>query len=598
VGRNIRDVLSVVDETTQSPLELPIAATVQLGRTEHVMGGMLVSKDGRRIPIEDSISPILSASHEARGAILVFRDVTEQRKAEHNLRESESRYRFLANAVPEFIFTTGAHGQRDYCNQRWYDYTGLTEEQSLQQGWLSVVHPDDVAQAITTWAHAVETATPYECEYRIRNRDAKYRWFLARGFPMRDPEGAITQWFGICTDIEDLKRGQEQLEQVRKMEAVGRLAGGIAHDFNNLLTVILGYGRMLADTAERAGRPSTEATNILYAASRAAELTKQLLTFSRRQVIRPSLVNLNQVVSDLDGMLRRLIAEDILVQTALGPNLPFVRIDRGQMEQVIVNLAVNARDAMPEGGHLVVETAAVNLDESYAGGHMTVEPGRYVMLAVSDTGQGMDDETQSHIFEPFFTTKEPGKGTGLGLATVYGIVRQTGGHIWVYSEPGRGATFKIYLPAVEKEADEEGANERPPYSARAGTETVLVLEDEEQVRQLVQSMLARQGYQVLAFGSAEDALRLCENHPEEIQLLITDVVMPGMSGRQVAQLARERRPNLKVLYMSGYTGDAIAHHGVLDCGVEFLQKPFSSETLLGKVREVLDAGNSGSSARG
>jgi nitrogen-specific signal transduction histidine kinase/CheY-like chemotaxis protein len=406
---------------------------------------------------------------------------------------------------------------------------------------------------------------------------------------MRDDHGTILRWFGICTDIEDFKRTQEQLYQAQKMEAVGRLAGGVAHDFNNLLMVIVGYGRMLSDAAEHGGEPSGEAQQILYAAERASELTRQLLTFSRQQIVQPCLVNLNSIVRDTETLLRRLIGEDIVVRAVLDSELPPVRIDRGQIEQVIVNLAVNARDAMPSGGHLTIETANVDLDQPYVRGHLTVSPGRYVMLAVSDTGQGMDLETQSHIFEPFFTTKGPGKGTGLGLSTVYGIVKQGGGHIWTYSEPGQGTTFKIYLPAVQEAGGAPQQADLPSRMGTRGTETILVLEDEASVRKLVQAMLGQQGYTILEASNPVEALRQCREHPGSIHLLVTDVVMPGMGGRQVAELAVQYRPTLKVLYMSGYTGEAIAQHGALYPGVMFLQKPFSSESLLQKVREVLSS---------
>lgn len=588
-GRTIDEVLQVVDEKTLAHMELPLDETLRRGVVGHLAGsGILVSKDGPSVPVENTISPILGASHHPRGAIMVFRDVTEQRRTENALRESEGRYRFLADAVPEFIFTTDAKGCWDYCNQRWYDYTGLTTTQSMGRQWAAALHHEDAAESTAGWADAVRTGTVYEAEYRIRSREGKYRWFLARGLPMRDDRGNILSWFGICTDIDDFRRTSDQLHQSMKMEAVGRLAGGVAHDFNNLLTVIIGYGEMLLLAAQRQGAPSCEAQQILYAAQRASDLTRQLLTFSRQQIVQASFVNLNSVVSEMEVMLGRLIGEDILVRTVLDPRLLPVRIDRGQMEQVIVNLAVNARDAMPGGGHLIIETANVDLDQPYIHDHLTAAPGRYVMLVVSDTGQGMDRETMSHIFEPFFTTKGPGRGTGLGLSTVYGIVKQGGGHVCTYSEPGEGTTFRIYLPAVLEAGDTPVQADLPKLVEPRGTETILVLEDEPALRKLVQSLLGQQGYTILEAATSEQALRHCEAHDGTIHLLVTDVVMPGMSGRQLAERAVQCRPDLKVLYMSGYTADAIAHHGVLDAGVAFLQKPFSSESLLQKVREVLN----------
>ncbi len=589
LGRTVHDVLHVVDEHTSARTELPFDATLREGLIGHISNSsVLVSKTGERVPIEDTISPILGNSQEPQGAIMVFRNVTEQRVTENALRESETRYRFLADAVPEFIFTTGADGRWDYCNRRWYEYTGLGAAEPMGEMWASVLHPDDAQQAVDKWAESVQTGHVYEAEYRIRSSQGNYRWFLSRGFPMPDRHGRIRRWFGVCTDIDDLKRTQEQLSQSRKMEAVGRLAGGVAHDFNNLLTVIIGYGKILADAAEIEGTPSVPAQQIVFAAERAGELTRQLLTFSRQQIVQPRLLNLNSVIREIESLLRRLIGENISVRVILDPDLLPVRIDRSQMDQVIVNLAVNARDAMPSGGHLTIETANMDLDQPYTRDHLTVEPGRYVVLAVSDTGVGMDRETASHIFEPFFTTKAVGKGTGLGLSVVYGIIKQHGGHIWAYSEPGKGATFKVYLPAVA-EADID-----IPRTAAAtrrdtrGTETVMVLEDEPMVRKLVQTVLGQKGYTVLAADSPEEALILSEQHAGPIHLLVTDVVMPGMSGTQVAHRLLQSHPGLKVLYMSGYTPDAIARHGVLDSGVAFLQKPFSADSLAHKVRDTLD----------
>ncbi len=403
--------------------------------------------------------------------------------------------------------------------------------------------------------------------------------------PLETEEGILV--LAAIRDVTERKRLEEQFRQAQKMEAVGRLAGGIAHDFNNILTAILGSASLLLEDLPVDDPRRREAEEIAQAAQRAAALTQQLLAFSRKQVLQPVALDLNAVVANMDKMLRRVLGEDIEVRTALGRDLGAVEADPGQLEQIIMNLAVNARDAMPEGGNLTIETANVDLDEAYAREHIAVKPGPFVMLAVSDTGIGMNTETKSHIFEPFFTTKEPGKGTGLGLATVYGIVKQSGGNVWVYSEPGQGTTFKLYLPRVEAALKPVGPSAVSLASLR-GSETVLVAEDEEAVRDVVRKTLEAYGYTVLVAASGDEALRSVERHEGPIHLLLTDVVMPGMRGRELEQRLASLRPDIKVLYVSGYTNNAIVHRGVLEPGVAFLQKPFAPDTLAKKVREVLE----------
>jgi signal transduction histidine kinase len=389
--------------------------------------------------------------------------------------------------------------------------------------------------------------------------------------------------------VDALTESEAHSRQAQKMEAVGQLAGGVAHDFNNLLTVILGSADLLLDALGRDHPEREEAEQIRNAGLRAAELTRQLLAFSRQQVLAPQVIDLSEVVATMDKMLRRVLGEDIDLRTVPSPGLRAVRADPGQLEQVVMNLTVNARDAMPTGGKLTIETANVELDEAYAREHAVVlKPGRYVMLAVSDTGIGMDGATQAHIFEPFFTTKESGKGTGLGLATVYGIVKQSDGWIWVYSEPGHGTTFKVYLPQVTEAAAPAVPSPVPPVSVR-GAETLLLVEDEEPVRHLVEKMLKANGYTVLVAANGDDAERVAGEHEGRIHLLMADVVLPGINGRQVAQLLTATRPGIRVLYLSGYTDEAIVRHGVLEPGVAFLQKPFSPAVLGRKVREVLDS---------
>jgi PAS domain S-box-containing protein len=385
-----------------------------------------------------------------------------------------------------------------------------------------------------------------------------------------------------------LRQSEKQLWQSQKMEAVGRLAGGVAHDFNNLLTVIKGYTELMLEELKPSDPMRAEMDEVQKAADRAATLTRQLLAFSRRQVLAPKVVNLNYLVEDMNKLLRRLLGEDIELCVRLADNLGSAKADPGQIEQVIMNLAVNARDAMPRGGKLTLETANIELDAAYSRQHAPVVPGSYVMLAITDTGSGIDAETLSHVFEPFFTTKEQGKGTGLGLSTVYGIVKQSGGYIWPYSEPGMGTSFKIYLPRVAEKAERAQARAQAS-SGLGGTETILLVEDEEGVRGLTRQILQRHGYTVLEAEHGQDALRLCERYSGPIHLLLSDVVLAAqMSGRELVQHLAPLRREMKVLYMSGYSDEAIVHHGVLEPGTAFLQKPFTTESLMRKLREVLD----------
>ncbi len=387
-----------------------------------------------------------------------------------------------------------------------------------------------------------------------------------------------------------LQKTEEQLRHAQKMEAVGRLAGGVAHDFNNLLSVILTYSTLLMDGLRPGDPIRDDLAEIRKAGERATSLTRQLLAFSRQQVLEPKIVSLDQVITDMGKMLQRLIGEDIELIVRSPPSLGLVKVDKGQVEQVLMNLVVNARDAMPQGGKITIETGDVDLDETYAREHVGVAAGPHVMLAVSDTGTGMDRTTQARIFEPFFTTKEKGKGTGLGLSTVFGIVKQSGGNIWVYSEPGKGTTFKVYFPQISDAGEPLAKTAPTPMAASRGTETILLVEDEEQVRGIVRAILRREGYEVLEAQGGADALLISEKHPGPIHLLLTDVVMPQMSGRDLAQRLATTRPELKVLYMSGYTDNSIVHHGILEPGIAFLQKPITPQALATKVRDVLSRG--------
>jgi two-component system cell cycle sensor histidine kinase/response regulator CckA len=384
------------------------------------------------------------------------------------------------------------------------------------------------------------------------------------------------------------KKLEGQLRQAQKMEAIGQLTGGIAHDFNNMLMVIIGYSELVLQRLKADDPLRSDIEQVKLAGDRASLLTRQLLAFSRKQVLQPKVLDINAVLTNMDRMLQRLIGEDIALVAEPAPRLWRAYADPGQIEQVIMNLAVNARDAMPQGGKLTIETANVQLDDAYVRQHAGSKPGPHVMLAVNDTGCGMDSETQARIFEPFFTTKEPGKGTGLGMSTVYGIVKQSGGYIWVYSEVGRGTTFKIYLPRVEGVVETVEPGVSPARSVR-GSETILLVEDDNAVRKLIHSTLHVYGYTVLEAHHSKHAIQVCERHAGPIHLMVTDVVMPEMSGRELAERLKPSHPDMKVLFMSGYTDKGIVHHGELVPGTAFLQKPFTPNALARKVREVLDA---------
>jgi PAS domain S-box-containing protein len=509
----------------------------------------------------------------------------EQYASEEALRRSHSLLHSIMEGSNEAIFLKDLHGRYLMINTPGAEMIGRSVGEVIGKDDAALFSPETARLIKDADQQVIQSGKAQTYEFTAIVAGA-VRTLLTTKSPYYEPLRNMIGLIGISLDVTERRKLEEQLRQTQKMEAIGTLSGGIAHDFNNLLTVIKGYARLVLDGLQDE-KLRAHAGHIDDAAERAASLTRQLLAFSRRQVLQPKVVNLNALVVNLDKMLQRLIGEDIEMKTLIEPHLGSVKADPGQIEQVIMNLAVNARDAMPRGGRLTLETANVDLDEAYASDHTEVVPGRYVMLAVSDTGVGMDSETQSRIFEPFFTTKGVGRGTGLGLSMVYGIVRQSGGSVEAYSEPGYGSTFKIYLPRVEKTADKLPSAERPLPSIR-GTETILLVEDDRQVRELAGVLLTACGYTVLVADSAPAVISMCERHAGAIHLLLTDVVMPGSGGRELANQVIARRPGIRVLYMSGYTTNAIIHHGVLDDGACFLQKPFTPASLAGKVREVLD----------
>lgn len=515
-------------------------------------------------------------------------DTTERRQA-------EQAHRLLATAVEqgaEAIAITDTEGVIQYVNPSFERITGYSRDEAIGKTphiLRSGKHKDSFYEKM--WA-TIKRGDVWSGRFINKRKDGALYRQDATISPVRDESGQIVSFVSVGRDVSREIELEEQLRQSQKMEAVGQLAGGIAHDFNNLLTAILGNSEMLIANTSEDDERRADLDEIRQAGLRAAALTRQLLAFSRRQVMEPAVLDLNEVVVNVTKMIKRLIGEHVELVMGLASDLGQVNADPGQIEQVVLNLAVNARDAMPEGGKLLIETANAELDKQYMGSHASVEPGAYVMLAISDTGEGMDEETRLRIFEPFFTTKEPGKGTGLGLSTVYGIIKQSNGCIWVYSEQGQGTTFKVYLPRVEVLEDEivRSARRKTGPQPLHGTvsETALLVEDDEGVRAVVRKTLESNGYLVVEAGSAAEAARVAQYYEGPIDFLITDLILPETSGRDLAQTIAALRPDVRVLYMSGYSDNAVLRHGMLSPDMEFIAKPFTQELLLEKVRRVLD----------
>jgi PAS domain S-box-containing protein len=542
-------------------------------------------RDGTIIPVEMAITSLANGVTACIG-----HDISARKEAEKARADAENKYRTLVEQVAaiSYIAELGINGQWHYISPQVEAITGYSQDEWLtnSRDWTRHIPQEDHG-VIQAAEDASLRGERFQAEYRIVRKDGAVIWVSDTAVVVSGSNSHPVME-GIIVDITERKLLENQLQQSRRMEAVGRLAGGIAHDFNNLLTIIKGYAELAEQRTAMQPELRADIQQIENAAERASTLIRQLLAFSRRQVLQPKIIDLNAIVLGLDKLLGRLMGEHIEMVTRCGANVGHVKADPAQVEQVIMNLVVNARDAMPKGGRLTVETVNVELDSTYARDHVSVKPGSYVMLAVSDSGIGMSPETVAHIFEPFYTTKESGQGTGLGLSTVYGIVKQSGGYIWVYSEPGKGTTFKVYLPRVAAPVEAK-PEVMEVQTAGKGSETILLVEDEEAVRELASRILSAKGYSVVAAKSTKEAEQFAEKHGGKIHLLLTDIIMPGTSGRELATRITARHPRTRVLYMSGYTDNVLAQGGVLEPGLSFLQKPFTPGTLVQKVRDVLDS---------
>ncbi len=584
LGRAETEVFRVVHEQTGEPVASPLQRAREIGRPVPLANhSLLLGKDGQARPIDDCAAPIIDAQGRALGGVLVFRDVSERRRAEAAL----AKLAAIVECCTDAIVGADLEGIITSWNDGAAHLYGYTAAEALGQP-LSILIPAGAASEFQSNLERLGKGEPVRAyETERQKKDGTVIEVIATLSPVRTRDGVNLGVAAIHRDISHVKRLEAQYRQAQKMEAVGRLAGGVAHDFNNLLMVINGYSELVLRGLHEHDKHRGLIEEVCKAGDRAAGLTRQLLAYSRKQILQLQVFDLSRLIGDMEKLLRSMLGEDVQLVLTLDPALRPIKADRSQLEQVLMNLVVNSRDAMPAGGKLTIETKDVDFSTGYADQYMDLPAGPYVLLAVSDTGTGMSAETLSHLFEPFFTTKEVGKGTGLGLATVYGIVKQNSGHIRVYSEPGLGTAFKIYFPSFQDTPD---AELRPAQQEDfpQGTETILVVEDETGVRSLTRLVLQRCGYTVLDAPNGADAIDIAARHQGPIDLLITDVVMPGMSGRTVAETLLVIYPHLRVMFLSGYTDDAVIRHGILESEVAFLQKPFPPVLLAHKVREVLD----------
>lgn len=544
-------------------------------------------KDGAEFPVQIG----LSAAETADGPMVIalVMDMTERRAMLETLQASEQRFREIAENIREVFWVFDVAERRvSYVSKAYESIWGRTCESALASplAWAEPIHPDDRARVDAAFDAGLRGA-PYHEEYRIATPSGEIRWIDDKGFPVFDKHGALIRMVGISDDITERRQLEEQLRQAAKIESIGQLAGGVAHDFNNALTVISASGELLLGEMAPENEDRELVTEILKATDRAAALTRQLLAFSRQQVVERRVLDLNATVTETDKMLRRLMGEDIRLVFEPGPLTHRIKTDPGHMVQVLMNLAVNARDAMPSGGTLTIQTREVVLSDESVRAHPSAKPGPYAMLTMNDTGVGMTPETRLRVFEPFFTTKGVGKGTGLGLSVVHGIVEQNGGFIEIDSAVNAGTSFRIYFPVTDEPADARDAGPRAPRTPVSAS--ILVVEDEESVRRVLVRSLQSAGYDVHFAKDGEEAMRMIESGAKEFDLLLTDVVMPKLGGRQLAEAARARRPNLRILHTSGYTDDAVLRHGIDQARVAFIQKPYTLDALLNKIHEVLSA---------
>lgn len=547
-------------------------------------------KDGRLLHVEGSASSVRDANGKNRCLIAQVVDVTDRVRAEDALAESERRFRFMIEAVPIVLFVAGPDGRPSYMNRRWTELTGIDPEDMNGASWRAAVHPEDLDRVIAAWRAAVAGAGVFHAEGRVRSRDGAWRRAFSQAVPLKADDGSVVQWFGTVVDVEDLKRAEEQQRASQKLEAVGKLAGGMAHEINNMMAVVLGFSTLMARTVPPTDKRAGHLRQVVQAAERTADITRQLLAFGRRQIVKPNDFDVAELIGGLDAMVRRLIAKDAEVAVRVD-GTGRVHADRTQIEQVVLNLVLNARDAIPAGGRLTLEVGRRTL---HAPLHLdvpgdTIPAGPWVVLTVRDEGAGMDGATRARAFEPFFTTKPLGQGTGLGLATVYGIVRQAEGYVSLQSEPGKGTTVRVWLPEVAA-APTLRPGEAGPQAAPLprGTETVLVVEDEEPLRALVASVLGECGYLVLEAGNGREALELLEQDPRRPHAVLADLVMPEMGGLEMARRLWAGAPGLPVLFLSGFSGEEVLRRGLAE-GAPFLEKPFRPEALARQVRELLDA---------